>query len=320
MRMASAPWILCVALLLFGCSGVDDSRKAVSISRESRIPADALKITAETDAFPPLMHSDGWERPVPLGLPIDTPGAEDSPFITPDGGTLYFFFTPDPGVAPEKQLTDGVTGIYVSKKAGNAWTRPERVVLSDPGRLALDGCAFESDGTLWFCSAREGNIRGVDLWSADFRDGTWTGWKNAGTKLNGDYGVGEMHITADGKEMFFHSERPGGQGGLDIWVTRYADGEWQEPEDVPGVNSPENEGWPFLSQDGRELWFLRTYQGSPGIFRSERTDGSWSEPELVISQFAAEPSLDKDGNIYFAHHFFKDGKMVESDIYVAYKR
>ena len=39
-----------------------------------------------------------------------------------------------------------------------------------------------------------------------------------------------------------------------------------------------------------------------------------------ISQFAGEASLDNKGNIYFTHHFYKDGVMLEADIYVAYKK
>jgi len=41
---------------------------------------------------------------------------------------------------------------------------------------------------------------------------------------------------------------------------------------------------------------------------------------LILSQFAGEPSLDREGNIYFVHHYFEDGKMIEADIYVAYRK
>jgi len=40
---------------------------------------------------------------------------------------------------------------------------------------------------------------------------------------------------------------------------------------------------------------------------------------LVISRFAAEPSLDNEGNICFTHHFFRDDEMLEADLYVAYR-
>ena len=52
---------------------------------------------------------------------------------------------------------------------------------------------------------------------------------------------------------------------------------------------------------------------------SQYFDG-WQEPELIISQFAGEPTLDNEGNLYFTHHFFEDSKMIEADIYVAMKK
>ncbi len=308
---------LAALVFLTGCTQKENV--PVLIERESKIPSNATKVTPEADLYPPKLHSDSWKKPVPLPSTINTAGAEDSPFVTPDGNTLYFFFTPDVKVPVEKQLLDGVTGIYVSKKVNGSWSKAARVVLQDQGKLALDGCWFVQDNSAWFCSAREG-YTGVNLFTAEFRDGKWTNWQYAGDKLNKEYKTGEMHITADGKELYFHSDRSGGKGQLDIWVTGKVNGEWQQPENVKAVNTAENEGWPYVSQDGKELWFLRTYSGTPAIFRSKKIDGEWQEPELIISQFAGEPSLDNAGNIYFVHHYFKDGKMIEADIYVAEKK
>jgi len=82
-----------------------------------------------------------------------------------------------------------------------------------------------------------------------------------------------------------------------------------------------DEGWPYVTQDCRELWFTRTCLGSPAIYRSVKVDGTWSEPELIISQFAGEPSVDDDGNIYFVHHFSTaDSRMIEADIYIAQRK
>jgi hypothetical protein len=290
------------------------------VTREQSIPATAVKMMPETDAIPPVLHSDEYENPVPLSRVINTAGAEDSAFITPDGNTLYFFFTPDANIPPEKQLLDGATGIYVATKQNGDWSQPQRVWLQDPGELSLDGCEFVQRNAMWFCSARQGNYRGVDIWTARFQNGKWTDFQNAGKKLNVDYEIGELHITADGTEMYFHSDRAEGKGGYDIWVTKKVNGEWQQPENVAAVNSPDTDGWPFVTEDGNELWFLRTYQGSPAIFRSKKIGGDWGEPELIISQFAGEPSLDNQGNIYFTHHFVKDAKIIEADIYVARKK
>jgi hypothetical protein len=309
--------IIVVAIIAFLYSNLPEQNEI--IPRESAIPQGAVKVTPETDTYPPILHSNEWMNPVPLSSSINTAGAEDSAFIVPGGNTLYFFFTPNASVPPEKQVLDKVTGIYVSTKQNGTWGAAERVFLQDPGKLALDGAAFVLDTTMWFVSAREG-YTGVRLFTARFQDGKWMDWQYAGDKLNKEYEVGEMHISADGNAMYFHSARTGGKGELDIWVTRKVNGEWQEPENIEAVNTGGNEGWPFLTQDGNELWFTRTYQGSPAVYRSKKVNGTWQEPELVISQFAGEPSLDNEGNIYFTHHFFRDGKMIEADIYIARKK
>lgn len=309
---------LCAFITLFvsGCTGNGGSLEV--LSRESGIPPDAVKIFPETDAYPPQLHSDNWEDPIPLPVQINTAGAEDSPFVTPDGSQLYFTFVPDVRVPPEKQLIDGVTGLYVSTFLDSGWGEAERVVLNND--LSLDGCELVQGNILWFCSARAGNYRELDMYTAELVDGKWGNWKNAGERLNAELEIGEMHITADGSTIYFDADRPGGNGGHDIWITRKVNNEWQMPENVSAVNTAEHEIRPFITQDGSELWFSRQYQGSPAIFRSKNIGGEWGEAELIISQFAAEPSLDEQGNIYFAHHFFENDVMLEADIYVAYKR
>ncbi|MFH1014038.1 MAG: hypothetical protein V1769_05990, partial [Thermoplasmatota archaeon] len=76
-----------------------------------------------------------------------------------------------------------------------------------------------------------------------------------------------------------------------------------------------------VSEDGTELWFTRTYMGTPAVYRSLWVNDSWAEPELIVSQFAGEPTLDNDRNLYFVHHFFDESaNMLEADIYVCYKK
>ncbi len=309
--------VLVIVALAFGIL-LDEDDDLEVLPRESKIPEDAIKGTPETDLYPPQLHSSEFEEPVPMPGPVNTAGAEDSPFILPCGCTFYFTFVPDVNVPPEKQLIDGVTGIYVSNNVNGDWSNPERVVLNDD--VSLDGCPFVQGDNMWFCSVRVGNYREVDLYTAEFEGGKWANWVNVGEKLNVDYQVGEMHITANGNEMYFHSSREGGRGGTDIWVTRKVDGEWREPENVRTINTELNEGMPYVSQDGNELWFNKKYLGSPALYRSRKVEGKWQEPELIISQFAGEPSLDDEGNVYFVHHFYKDGKMIEADIYVAYRK
>jgi hypothetical protein len=306
--------LLGVILLLTACSSATPApEETVILGREQRIPADAFKILPQDDPAPPVTLSSEYEQPVPVTGLVNTAGGEDSPFIMPDGKTLYFWFTPDVNIPPEMQIMDGVTGIYVARQVAGAWEEPLRVMLQDPGKLAGDGCEFILGDRMWFCSAREG-YTGMHWFTAEMQNGAWQNWQVAEFDLA--YQVGELHISKDGTELYFASNRQGGQGAGDLWVSRQLDGVWQHPVDLTVLNTPEAEGWPALNPAGDELWFSRDF----GVWRSKRVNGEWQPAELIISPLAGEPSIDASGNIYFTHHFFENGQMLEADIYVAYKK
>ena len=302
-------------------------------TRLETIPTGAVKITPETDDIPPLLNpdfSDYWYDPVPLEGPINTAGGEDAAFITYEGD-FYFFFTPDVSVEPKDQVPDRVTGAYWSEEVNDEWTEPERVFLNYYDEESLDGFQASLGDQMWFNSVRAGGyklaeVNKNDIYTAEFVDGRWTNWENAGEQWNslyedGGYEVGEMHVTADGNQVYFHSDRPDGEGDKDIWVMDKVDGEWQEPENVEAVNSEGHESRPYVNEVGDELWYTGEYLGASAIYRSQMgQDGEWQEPELIVSHFAAEPTLDSDGNIYFCHHFIKADNMVEADIYVCYRK
>jgi hypothetical protein len=282
-------------------------------SRESKIPNEAIKITPTTDVSPPKSLSSEYENPIPLPALVNTAGAEDSSFILPDGNTLYFFFTPDVGIPAEKQLIDNVTGIYVTKKVNEVWQNPERIILQDKNKVALDGCEFVQNDTIWFCSAREG-YDGIHWFTAEFKNNKWQNWENA--DFPAEYKVGELHFTSDGNQIYFHSDRPGGRGGLDIWVSKKVEGVWQKPENVTAVNTSGDEGWPALSPDENELWTYKDYS----LWRSKKVEGVWQKPEKMFSPLAGEATIDAAGNVYFIHHYYKNDQMLEADIYVANKK
>lgn len=287
------------------------------IQRHELLPGDISKRGPETDPHPPILHSSNYEPPVPLGSGVNTSGAEDSPFILPDGKTLYFFFTPDVRIPPEKQLLDNVTGIWVSQRVDNKWIEAQRVWLQSPGKLALDGAVAIQGDEMWFASAREG-YTGVNMFTAQYVDGRWANWAYAGDRLMKEIKLGEVHL--HGNDLYFHSDRPGGMGHYDIWMTSRSGANWSDPIHLAAVNSTEMDGYPFISSDGNELWFCRTYMGTPAVFLSRKTNGGWGAPELIVSQFAGEPTLDDEGNLYFVHHYYENNSMIEADIFVAYKK
>ncbi|MFC1769187.1 TolB family protein [Nanoarchaeota archaeon] len=301
-------------LSLVACEEDQNGTPVVPKDRLSSIPADIVKITPQSDPLPPKLHSDEFEEPVQVPI-ISTAGAEDSPFFPANSDDFYFFFTPDSSIEAQYQLTDGVTGIWMSKRVNGVFQKPQRVMLQDKGKLALDGCPFVSGNTMLVCSAREG-YAGIQWVRADFVGGKWTNWRVDNFKE--EHKVGELHIHGD--ELYFHSDRPGTKGETDIWVSKRVGGEWQEPVNIEVVNTEKGEGMPYISANGNELWYHSWYQGAPAIFRSNKVNGEWQEPELIVERFAAEPTFDTDGNLYFAHHFIIDGKIAEADIYVAKKK
>jgi len=76
-----------IVLLLISSFAQDGSEEeqVEIVPRQSKIPENAVKATPETDLFPPQLHSNEYAEPVPMPGPVNTAGAEDSPFITPDG-------------------------------------------------------------------------------------------------------------------------------------------------------------------------------------------------------------------------------------------
>lgn len=292
--------------------------------RTGSIPAGTVKMTPANDPAPPRLidaYKDIWHDPVPVEGPVNSAGAEDSPFITPDGNTLYFWYNGDQTKTVQEQVYDPMTGIHVTKKVNGRWQEPERLFLQYFDKISFDGAATEFGDTLWFAAIREGNYRTVDMWTAQRVNGKWADWKNAGQLLNQAYEIGEVHIAAGGSEIYFNSIRSGGKGQNDIWVTHRVGGQWQEPENIEAVNSSENEGQPYVSADGTELWFTRNVGGA-AVFRSLKVDGRWQAPEMIVTSLAGEPSLDSAGNLYFVHHRWDISldRATEADIYVCYRK
>lgn len=315
MKMRKISWYVCavlgLALTLTGCQAEEEIVEMPL--RESLIPAGAVKMSPENDRLPPVLLSDEYEIPVPLPYPVNTRGAEDSAFVLPDGNTLYVWFTPNNRMDVIEQSQDKVTGIYVFEKQGQEWKGPERIWLVEPGEPHLDGCGFFQGSKAWICGVRQG-YEGIHWFTSEYINGSWA--IAVLSDFNPAYEVGELHISNDGTELYFHSSRAGGKGGLDIWMSKKVAGIWGPPENLTNVNSEYDEGWPALNPQENELWISKNY----GLWRSEKVDGVWQVPVEIISTLAGEATIDRDGNVYFTHHYYENDIMIEADIYVAYKK
>lgn len=145
---------------------------------------------------------------------------------------------------------------------------------------AMDGCPFPSqDGLrLYIASTRPGGLGGIDIWVAERPNehAPWGAPVNLGPPVNSEHNDFCPSPQRHGRFMFV-SNRPGGCGGGDIYVTkfhhRYG---WRTPENLGcTVNSAAEEAGPVRA--GHELYFSSTRTGNSDIYRS-LAFGPWIGP------------------------------------------
>ena len=78
-----------------------------------------------------------------------------------------------------------------------------------------------------------------------------------------EYNLGHPSVSPDGRKLYFASDRPGGEGGIDIWVCQNLGNQWGAPENMgPRVNTPGDEMHPYSAANGT-LYFASN--GHPGL-------------------------------------------------------
>jgi len=199
-----------------------------------------------------------------VGSPVNSWYDDLGVSISSDGLSLYFGSNRPGGYGSD----DLWVATRLTKES--AWRTPtnlgQRVNSSaedsDP-KISADGLS------LYFCSKRPGGQGNLDLWVTT-RPTTADAWNapvNLGSTINTEYSEDACHITPDGLSLYFDSDRPGGQGGWDIWVaTRSSVSEpWTPPVNLgTPVNGPYSDGEPSVSADGRMLFMTSNRPGGCG--------------------------------------------------------
>lgn len=137
----------------------------------------------------------------------------------------------------------------------------------------------DGNTAMWFSRNRPGGPGGYDIWiSRRNADGAWLSAEPA--PFNSPTRDFDPAFTADGRYVYFSSDRAGGLGGDDLWRVRVAGDGFGEPEHLgSSVNSVRNEWAPMLSPDGRTLLFSSDGHGGAGrmdLFTSQVSDSGFS--------------------------------------------
>jgi outer membrane protein OmpA-like peptidoglycan-associated protein len=108
------------------------------------------------------------------------------------------------------------------------------------------------------------NINKLKLYTAQLQDGGWANVEEL--PFNSDeYSTGHPSLSRDGKVLYFASDRPGGQGGTDLYVVRWQNDRWSEPTNLgPRINTSANEMFPFADENGNLYFASDGYENSLG--------------------------------------------------------
>jgi tetratricopeptide (TPR) repeat protein len=187
--------------------------------------------------------------------------------------------------------------IMFSRQVNGKWSSPLNITPD----LQIDGDIYisclSSDGKMLFLS-------NSDKYSSDLYYSTFDGikWSKA-VKLNRNINTKgwESHafISEDGQFLVFSSDRPGGYGGLDIYISKKEKGDWGPAVNLgTEINTAFNEDRPFLINNGKTLFFSSQDHNNIGgydLFRSEmQSNGLWSNPQNL-----GYPLNTPDDNIFF---------------------
>ena len=232
-------------------------------------------------------HYTGWSEPVNLGPTISTTFTESGPAISKDGLSLYYYSTRPGGF--------GGNDIWVSQRESvdDAWGAPVNLGSTINSASSDFVPTFSRDGHwMFFASDRPGGFGLADIW-ASWRPQThddfgWQAPTNLGAGVNtafNDNGVGYFeNDEAGAPQLFFGSDRPGGAGGTDLYLSKLqADGSWGLATRIPELASTGNDNRPTVRHDGQEIFFYSDRAGGVGnidLWTATRAtvDAPWSTP------------------------------------------
>jgi len=221
-----------------------------------------------------------------LGELFNDEKANFNPLISADGKSFVY-----------KVTLKFYDAIMFSRLVQGKWTTPVNISPD----LQLDGDLYISclsaDGKLLFLSINDNS--NSDIYSSSFNGIIWSKPVLLNKNINTKYWDSNGFISEDGNQFVFASDRPGGSGGLDLYVSHKVDGDWGPAVNLgTEINTQFNEDRPFLINKGKTLFFCSQGHENIGgydLFRSDLLlNGSWDKPKNL-----GYPLNTPDDNTFF---------------------
>ncbi len=187
--------------------------------------------------------------------------------------------------------------VMFSKLENGKWSAPVNITpeLQSDGDFYIS--SLSADGKILLLS-RDDNYNS-DIYISSYNGISWSKVVKLNKNINTKYWESGGFISESGDQLIFASDRPGGFGGLDLYISKKINGDWGAAVNLgPEINTPFNEDRPFLINNGKSLFFIsqgHRNMGGYDIFRSDmQANGLWSEPENI-----GYPLNTPDDNIFF---------------------
>ena len=171
-----------------------------------------------------------------------------------------------------------------SVKTDEGWQVPVNLtpLVKSDGDYFLTGISHTGDTLL--LTAYDPYFSG-EIFSSRFINGKWTPITKLNANINTRFNETHASFSADGNTLIFTSDRKGGMGGLDLYQSEMTAGEWGPPVNLgPVINTIFDEETPFLTPDGKKLFFSSQGHYNMGgfdVFYSEKKHDAWSSPANI---------------------------------------
>lgn len=217
------------------------------------------------------------------------------------------------GMEPGQIATDPDFGsqALLSSSTLSEWSSPENLGTAINTPFNEQGPTVSNDGlALYFGSDRPGGFGMVDIWVSRraCTDCPWEAPENLGPTVNSARSETGPSMSIDGHLLTFRSDRPGGQGLGDVWMSRRAnpkdDSAWETPVPLgPGVNTVNDEAGAEYLQNAEEgagnVYFNRAAPGATAdlYYASVTRDGETRGPAVLISELSHPTATDQGATL-----------------------